>query len=169
MFDRFGWNASSSSAEEGEVAKDERCQTSTVMSRKCFVEEGPDGKPVQKCEVLRRVLRHCPGKPPEEVESTREETTSSIPDPFASSFEGLNSLPSPFPQTDFWSPFGGEGEKEREKRLHSLFEEMLQDFADFPGFPGRVPKKGSERDQGKGKHKHKVPFSTDFYENFQDA
>ncbi len=57
MFDRFGWNASSSSAEEGEVAKDERCQTSTVMSRKCFVEEGPDGKPVQKCEVGERASK----------------------------------------------------------------------------------------------------------------
>ena len=78
---------------------------STVSSRKCKIEEGPDGKPLQKCEVrkrslvfapttfvsffeltlssyiiqiLRRVLRQCPGKPVEELESTREETTNAV-------------------------------------------------------------------------------------------
>ena len=58
---------------------DDGCSVSKLESKTCTtVVEGPDGNPVRKCEVVRRLLRRCPGKPVEEVESTREETTESL-------------------------------------------------------------------------------------------
>ena len=57
---------------------DDGCSISKLESKTCTTVEGPDGKPVRKCEVVRRLLRRCPGKPVEEVESTREETTESL-------------------------------------------------------------------------------------------
>ena len=54
---QFAWrmvNSSPSSSAEGAYGTD-ACSVSRMESRTCKTEDGPDGKPVQKCEVSLRV------------------------------------------------------------------------------------------------------------------
>ena len=125
MFDTAGWKVFSSSASE--ASPEDNCSVSTVESKNCRIEEGPDGKLVQRCEVLRRGLRQCPGKPVEELESTREETTSGVGtgrELFRSEGGGPRH---PFSEDPF-ETFG---------RFHSLMEDLsgIFDEDSRPSFP----------------------------------
>mmetsp|Transcript_20106 Transcript_20106/g.44007 ORF Transcript_20106/g.44007 Transcript_20106/m.44007 type:complete len:239 (-) Transcript_20106:1315-2031(-) len=57
----------------------DNCHFSTMHSTKCTTEMGEDGVPQRRCERISRRLRHCPGKAPEEVESTTEHTVEALP------------------------------------------------------------------------------------------
>jgi len=52
---------------------DEMCSITTSVETSCSTDE--DGK--MRCETLRRKFRLCPGKPPEEIERTTEQTDGS--------------------------------------------------------------------------------------------
>ena len=58
----------------------ENCHTSTSSSTSCSVHVGPDtdGKPVRRCVETRRVMRHCLGRAPEEIESHSRTTEEEL-------------------------------------------------------------------------------------------
>jgi len=70
---------------------DDKCYFSNSEERRC--ELGQDGQ--MRCEVLKRVWRHCPGKPPEQVKVEQSEMTGDAAEgilgdlsPFSSFFNG---------------------------------------------------------------------------------
>jgi hypothetical protein len=124
---------------------------STTESRNCRIEEGPDGKLVQKCEILRRVLRRCPGKPVDEIESRREETTTPVGSGAESFSMQQQQDPLPFPNFEdhleqglggflssmekmFSTVFENEFPQPGERKHNSNEMPMPRPFGSFPRF-----------------------------------
>merc|ERR1711869_55862 len=158
-----------STPSEPDETEQSGCSMSTVESKKCRLEEGPDGKPVQKCEILRRVMRQCPGKPVEELESTREETTNSVD--ASSGFEHFDAGPLDSSLNEnfgafhsMFEDFAGMFEKDFRSAFPSFPEE--HGFPQGPCFP-RFPRRSHGPEDVKRKKK---PFPAGFSgDDFQEA
>ncbi|XP_024516688.1 uncharacterized protein LOC112341195 [Selaginella moellendorffii] len=64
---------------EGKIDAD-GCTYTRIRRKTCNTVEDPETrKPILRCERLEQLLRHCPGRKPEVVESKREETEEDVP------------------------------------------------------------------------------------------
>ena len=78
---------------------DEHCTISQHWERRCQTDEAG----VLRCETLKRMYRHCPGRPPEEISVTKVEDEG---EPMAPSF---GSSPPSLGGHLFGGPFFGRG------------------------------------------------------------
>jgi hypothetical protein len=143
----WSWSSSSSSRSDDGAPRsdDDGCMRSTQWERRCATDEAGE----LKCETLRRVFRHCPGRAPEEVErevNPPDGTPGSDRRvPFAA--DGLGT-----PRGDAWQPHNLDQMREQMEAMLGAFGQggSWWSGGTWPGaepqLPGRAPRQPERRE-----------------------